>query len=78
MKPKTGLIVNGVFLAICLAFLVLRYLFDDQFDVFSQIVMWILPISPICSIVHFSQLKKRQAEQLGEEGNTPEKTDQLS
>jgi hypothetical protein len=79
MKPKTGLIFHSVLLTVCLALSALPYVLDLQGRVLlTQIGLWMIIIGQICSIVHFAQLKRKQAEQLGLEEDVREKTDQLS
>jgi hypothetical protein len=77
MKPKTGLIVNAILLAAELIFITLAYVLDAQVHVLTQISLCMVIIGQICSIVHFAQLKRKQAEQVGLEEDTREKSDQL-
>jgi purine-cytosine permease-like protein len=61
MKPKTAYIVNIVLLIAGVLMLVGGYLFlKDEFNLFQQIVAWILPVSPAISIINYLQVKREQ------------------
>ncbi len=59
MKPKTGLILNSVLLALDVLLIILVYALEKP-GIGTQICIWLIPWSPVCGIVHFAQQKKKQ------------------